>query len=108
MRSRFFDNLRGDPALLAHYAAAVEQAQAAYDPPEVVAQGILEGLQHGGREIIPSAFALDWFIINEVDIRRMWHPGLSQPSREAWDWWPAVRGQLATLQSLAHSQDGAP
>jgi hypothetical protein len=42
------------------------------------------------REIIPSDFALGWFRKNEEDVRRMWHPGLRQPSVERFDWWEAV------------------
>jgi short-subunit dehydrogenase len=94
IRTRFFASLKGDPRQLAAYAAQVEGAQADYDEPDVVAGGILEGISWGGREIIPTPFALNWFVKNGEDIRRMWHPGLAQPSVEEWDWWPAVRAHF--------------
>jgi short-subunit dehydrogenase len=98
MRSKFFNNLKGDPALIELYSSQVEKAQEDYDHPELVAQGILAGIQMGAREIIPTPYALDWFVKNEVDIRRMWHPRLAQPSVEKWDWWDAVLRHLDTLK----------
>lgn len=97
IRSNFFSNLMGDPRLIEYYFSQVKNAQHEYDCPDVVAKGIINGIQMGAREIIPTAFALDWFIKNEVDIRRMWHPNLAQPSVEKWDWWDAVISHLNTL-----------
>jgi len=90
IRTPYFQHLRGDPALLAAYAGQVEQAQQQYDTPDAVAQGILAGIASGAREIIPTTYALEWFIKNGEDIGRMWHPRLSQPSVEPFDWWKAV------------------
>lgn len=98
MRSKFFNNLKGDPALIEHYSLQVEKTQEEYDYPELVAQGILVGIQMGAREIIPTRFALEWFVKNEVDIRRMWHPQLEQPSIEMWDWWDAVISHLESMK----------
>lgn len=98
MRSKFFNSLKGDPSLVEHYSSQVEMAQQAYDHPEHVANGILVGIQIGAREIIPTPYALDWFVKNEVDIRRMWHPPLDQPSVEKWDWWDAVLRHLDTMK----------
>ncbi len=98
MRSKFFNHLKGDPVLIDHYSSQVEQAQGDYDHPEPVAQGILAGIQMGAREIIPTPYALDWFVKNEVDIRRMWHCQLAQPSVAHWDWWDDVLRHLDTMK----------
>ena len=95
MRTGFFAALAGEPALLAHYGAAVDGAAAGYDDPDDVAAGILEGIGWGAREIIPTPFALAWFRKNEEDVRRMWHPGLRQPSVARFDWWEAVGAHWA-------------
>jgi short-subunit dehydrogenase len=96
MRTGFFGALGGDPALLARYGAAVDEAAAGYDDPDDVAAGILEGIAWGAREIVPTAFALAWFRKNEEDLRRMWHPGLRQPSVERFEWWDAVAAHWRT------------
>lgn len=90
IRTHYFANLRGDPALLAQYAGQVEAAQDEYDTPEAVAAGIVEGIQWGAREIVPTEYALTWFEKNGEDVRRMWYPGLRAPSEQRWDWWEAV------------------
>ena len=90
IRTNYFANLRGNADLLAVYAKQVQQAQAEYDTPEAVAEGILTGMRYGAREIIPTRYALEWFVRNEEDIRRMWHPGLVTPSLEPFPWWNEV------------------
>ncbi len=99
MRTAYFKHLRGDPALLAQYAGAVEQAQAEYDSPEAVAEGILNGISYGAREIIPTRYALDWFLRNGEDVRRMWHPGLTFPSNEPFPWWNDIEAWYAKVHA---------
>ena len=93
----YFANLRGDATLLAQYSEAVVHARHAYDTPEAVAAGILDGIRYGAREIIPTSYALEWFVRNGEDIRRMWHPGLTQPSVEHFDWWDAIASHYAEV-----------
>src|SRR3990167_10554276 len=81
MKSEFFNNICGQKDLIEKYTVDAGKAQIDYDSPDVVAKGILEGIQWGAREIIPSQFSYEWFVKNEVDIRRMWYPTLKQPSQ---------------------------
>jgi len=99
--TNFFKNLRGDPVLLADYHARVADAQSSYDSAESVATGIVDGVSWCGREIIPTEFSLAWFVRNGEDIRRMWHPGLEQPSQEEFDWWSLVRSHALTSTSIS-------
>jgi short-subunit dehydrogenase len=96
MATSFFTHLKGDPKLMAHYHNAVEKAKWEYDDPKEVAAGILNGIANGAREIIPTLFSLKWFQKNEIDIRRMWHPGLEQPSVEKFDWWEQIQTYAAS------------
>ena len=97
IRTNFFTSLQGDPKLLSMYAQQVEATQSMYDDPGAVATGILEGISWGAREIIPTQFALEWFTRNGEDIRRMWHPGLQQPSVERWDWWDQIQAYYRSI-----------
>lgn len=99
--TNFFKNLRGDADLLADYHSRVADAQASYDSAEDVAKGIVDGVSFCAREIIPTPFALDWFVRNGEDISRMWHPGLEQPSRDEHDWWTLVHSHALTSSPQA-------
>ena len=99
IKTAYFRNLQGDPAILAGYHAQVTSAEANYDTPDMVAAGILEGIRYGGREIVPTMSAYDWCVKNEEPIRRMWVPGLQQPSVERFDWWEQVHAHWQSHKS---------
>jgi short-subunit dehydrogenase len=101
IRTNYFNNLRGDKDLLAYYGAQVEAAQHTYDSPEEVAEGILDGIQYGAREIIPTAFAEEWILKNVAaeDVSRMWAPGMRRPSIAPWDWHEHIAAYYAAVNA---------
>ena len=105
--TNFFKNLRGDPEILADYHSRVADAQADYDSAEDVAKGIVDGVGYCAREIIPTTYALDWFVRNGESISRMWHPGLEQPSLDEYDWWTLVRSHALTSSPKARQAASA-